>query len=228
MTTKEGLFSKLEDFLKTRKTSDGGYADVADDEMSQLVDIVRDVLELKYERDPDGDMPVEFQLVDRTRYQAPLFMPVRRTDKPYKNESEMDLRLQAIDRYGSIASWAVQMQAHQVRGVQIDLNDATERHSPLKFNGVTYRVPAPKGLTNEQVKEVARQVLDQAIADGDMCPKDYLERQKWAGQLASEIEKRLSIRVMGSASVHSGKTVMYFEVPCLQVTIKLVDTHAPV
>ncbi len=73
---KKSLFSKMEKFLAERRHSSGGYAEVRIKDMTDLDKIIHELIELKFERDPDGDLPVEFKLVDRTRFEPMHFAVV--------------------------------------------------------------------------------------------------------------------------------------------------------
>lgn len=70
---KNSLVIKLERFLRERRRSSGGYAEVRPKDMDGLYKIFRELIELKFEKDPDGDLPVEFKLVDRTRFEPMHF-----------------------------------------------------------------------------------------------------------------------------------------------------------
>lgn len=63
----------ITDWAIDQKVSKGGYAPVELQEIHDLNYIILKLLELKYERDPDGDLPVDFELVDRTRHYNPFF-----------------------------------------------------------------------------------------------------------------------------------------------------------
>jgi len=56
------LFSKIEDFLAVyRKSSSGlgGFAEITEEDVDQLYDIIGDLIKLKCEADPDGNYPIE-------------------------------------------------------------------------------------------------------------------------------------------------------------------------
>jgi hypothetical protein len=52
-------------FLDEPRESEGGYALVTDDDMTLLSEIVQELIVRKCERDPDGDLPIEFALINR-------------------------------------------------------------------------------------------------------------------------------------------------------------------
>lgn len=85
MMIPQELTAKLEAFLATRSRGDGGWAPVSERDLEDLYGIMNLVLETKYEQDVDGDLPVQYQLVDRTRCEPMHFMPV-----PYSHNAETE------------------------------------------------------------------------------------------------------------------------------------------
>jgi hypothetical protein len=77
------LIKLIQCFLSDRRHSTGGYAEVKPEDMGILSRIMLRLIERKFEVDPDGDLPVEFQLIDRTRYEPMHFEPV-----PYMHKSK--------------------------------------------------------------------------------------------------------------------------------------------
>lgn len=80
------LLIALEAFLcpQEKRKSTGGYAPVEDGDMNDLAQILRMLIERKWETDPDGDRPVDWELIDRTKYEP---MPYRR-QIPYRHHDE--------------------------------------------------------------------------------------------------------------------------------------------
>lgn len=70
--TKEELLSKIDVYLSERKKSNSGWAPVELEEMRLLNDIIHNLITLKYEEDVDGDLPVEWHAVDRTKCYNPF------------------------------------------------------------------------------------------------------------------------------------------------------------
>lgn len=70
------LQEKIDAFLTTKRKTSGGYAPVTGKDLDQLLGIIQYLFEAKWERDPDGDLPLEFKLIDRTRFEPMHFMPV--------------------------------------------------------------------------------------------------------------------------------------------------------
>lgn len=71
------LEQKIDKFLSEKRLSHGGYSEVTKDDMVQLRNIIDDLLEIKWQRDPDGDLPVEFTVMDKTTYRIPDYWPIR-------------------------------------------------------------------------------------------------------------------------------------------------------
>jgi hypothetical protein len=74
------LNNLLDAFLADRSKSRGGYAPVDQHDGQKLADIFRLILELKYDRDPDGALPIELDIVDRTRFQRMHFFKLQNID----------------------------------------------------------------------------------------------------------------------------------------------------
>jgi hypothetical protein len=72
------LLKKLTAFLAERRKSDGGWAVPTKQDMQQLDSLLYQIIEEKFQRDSDGDLPVRFVLTDLTRYEYFHFRPVLR------------------------------------------------------------------------------------------------------------------------------------------------------
>lgn len=62
---REHLSNLLNNFFTKRGESDGGWAEVLPDDIDKLYEIIDTILRLKYETDSDGDLPIEYMLVNR-------------------------------------------------------------------------------------------------------------------------------------------------------------------
>lgn len=73
MTTYEELTQKINDFVSPDKRSEsspgGGWAPVQNNDIAELRAIVLLLLEMRYERDADGDLPINVHFLDRTKYE---------------------------------------------------------------------------------------------------------------------------------------------------------------
>ena len=64
------LLARISRFLKVRKVSDsGGWAPVETSEVTEMHQIFSAIAELKYQASGDGDIPVEIDVLDRTRFE---------------------------------------------------------------------------------------------------------------------------------------------------------------
>lgn len=76
------LLANIRNFLKDRRPSvNAGYAIPTDEDIQQLYTIVQQLIELKFEEDPDRDLPIEFHLVNRTEGRNPYMRTV-----PYESK----------------------------------------------------------------------------------------------------------------------------------------------
>lgn len=78
----------IEEFLKIKSCSDGGYAPVGLNDIVLLRNILKSILDLKYERDADGDLPVGFILIDKTKERFPPFEAIKHDASSLKKLSD--------------------------------------------------------------------------------------------------------------------------------------------
>jgi hypothetical protein len=65
---KDEFICLLNKFIADRiESEDGGYASVSREDLSMLSDLVYRIIELKWGRDCDSDLPVGYQLIDRSK-----------------------------------------------------------------------------------------------------------------------------------------------------------------
>lgn len=87
------VLNKLVDkFLAERRVSDGGWAPVTERDLEQLCAIIDRIIRAKWGKDSDGDLPVEWWLIDRTRFQRMHYAPV-----PYGDEAKDELALERLN-----------------------------------------------------------------------------------------------------------------------------------
>lgn len=71
------LANEIDKFLEKRVESDGrGWAPVSKEDFRTLADIIGKLIEAKWGRDADGDLPVEFDLVNRTTHNRLHYRPM--------------------------------------------------------------------------------------------------------------------------------------------------------
>lgn len=81
MTIPKRLEAKLEKFLARKAESNGGWADLNQQDMQLLNDFLWALREAKCEKDADGDIPLEFTLVNRRETESFHYSPTRYTHK---------------------------------------------------------------------------------------------------------------------------------------------------
>lgn len=64
------LSGLIDRFLEDHRESDGGYAKITTEDIHLLYEIVRELIELKCDEDPDGDLPIEFEIVNRRTHES--------------------------------------------------------------------------------------------------------------------------------------------------------------
>lgn len=89
------LQQAIESFLADRRKSEGGFAPVEKGDMKKLYRVLDLLIDAKWQKDPDGDLPVNYKLIDRTRYEPMHFFTV-----PYEHKAKTDEeREDILDRH---------------------------------------------------------------------------------------------------------------------------------
>lgn len=71
------LVERIEKFLAERRESEGGgWAQITPKDMLQLSGVIEALIEAKCEKDADGDMPIEFTLVNRREGKSSSYRPL--------------------------------------------------------------------------------------------------------------------------------------------------------
>jgi predicted RNA-binding Zn-ribbon protein involved in translation (DUF1610 family) len=86
------LSGLIDKFLAEKRVSDGGLAPVTEEDIVQLHVILNRIIRMKWGADPDGDWPINWQLIDRTRFEPMHYRPV-----PYEHEAEGVARLERLN-----------------------------------------------------------------------------------------------------------------------------------
>ena len=109
---KKSLKTMLSEFLKPRsKSKNGGWAEVAEGDIEKLYKIVRKILEMKYERDCDNSLPIEFSFVDRTKCERSHYFFI-----PYEHKAKSnDERMEILSRLSCNAKMAVEALERHIR-----------------------------------------------------------------------------------------------------------------
>ncbi len=228
MSKKATLLKRIEAFLsEPRKAKPGDWPDVTDADMEQLRDIVGRLIDLKFERDVDGDAPVEAVLVDRTRFERPMHIPVRYTHRAVDGRSELELHLAAAESHGLMARFHAERNETELRAAQMLLREASSEHRPLQLGGVRYVAKLPEGVTLESVRLAAYGALMAAWKKA-IAPEDFNQRQTWARAVAEDASKRSGVKVLARTCMHCSEGVrMYVDVPAFDTSIKLVTGVEP-
>jgi hypothetical protein len=82
---REHLHARMSSWLNNVRMSTGGWAEITEDDVDELWYLVDGLIHLKCDSDPDGDVPIDFLLVDRTKNERMCFRPV-----PYGNDEDTE------------------------------------------------------------------------------------------------------------------------------------------
>lgn len=97
------LMKQIQEFLAERRLEDGGWAEVKQEDIEQLSEIIWELINLKFEKDVDGDLPVNFRLANRNieRFLYPVKVPYQSDENnPFGHNGKLDLLTRAITTYG--------------------------------------------------------------------------------------------------------------------------------
>lgn len=101
---KKSLNKMLSEFLKHRSKSNGdGWAEVAEGDVEELYSIIIRILEMKYQRDSDNSLPVEVDLVDRTKFERSHYLNIPYEHLAKSDEERMEI-LSLLNANARIAS----------------------------------------------------------------------------------------------------------------------------
>jgi len=70
----------IQKFLRNRRESNGGWAKITEQDVMDLRDIINLLIDLKCEKDPDGDLPIEYILINRRKEYLPHFYCIQYDD----------------------------------------------------------------------------------------------------------------------------------------------------
>ena len=92
---KEKAHDLIDKFCEIPSLSEGGWAKVDEKDILHLGEIIHTIIRAKYDSDQDGDYPINYNLIDRTKYEPHYYREV-----PYshevKNEEENRFRLECL------------------------------------------------------------------------------------------------------------------------------------
>jgi len=92
MTPQNSPAELLKEFLSEhRESKDSGFAPVTEQDMQQLYELMHAIVTAKWSPDCDGDRPINFDIIDRTRFE-----PMHWAKTPYRHHAEcMENRMAA-------------------------------------------------------------------------------------------------------------------------------------
>lgn len=108
MDIKSQLYNKIDEFLAEHRESVGGWVFVAPKDLEQLDEIINWLLAAKYDLDHDGDLPVEFKLIDRTRFERMYYKPVPYNDGVPPHSEKDDQLIDTLSFNVVMATHAIQ------------------------------------------------------------------------------------------------------------------------
>jgi hypothetical protein len=97
----------------------GGWPKFEPVELTRLYDFFRKVIDAKYPRDGDRATPVEFTILDRTRFEPMHYMPVAYDHKPDANHADiLETRLANLRIAIGAVDTALRLDRHYKRVIE--------------------------------------------------------------------------------------------------------------
>jgi hypothetical protein len=195
MALPKKLQAKIEKFLADKKKSSGGWAPVDDGEIEELENIVYALIEAKYEKDPDGDLPVSAHLTDRTRFKLPVILPIPHTHSAEGDVADMH---EAISRHMTMAASHSESAKTLMQLLSGELKMMAKTERPVRLEGKVYRpVPTPNEGVQLTQEWFTTQALKRftAIERKNPCPTDWQQRDAWGRKIVEELGKQWGVFV---------------------------------
>lgn len=197
MALPKKLQAKIEKFLAGKKKSAGGWAPVDEGEIEELENIVYALIEAKYEKDPDGDLPVSAHLTDRTRFKLPVILPIPHTSRNGPDE-DVTVMHEAISRHMTMAASHSESAKTLMQLLSGELKMMAKTERPVRMEGKVYRpVPTPNEGVQLTPEWFTAQALKRftAIERKNPCPTDWQQRDAWGRKIVEELGKQWGVFV---------------------------------
>lgn len=195
MALPASLNQKIEDFLATRSKSDGGFAPVGEKDIELLGGILHGLIKAKYQKDPDGDLPVSFQLVDRTRYQGSYFSPVPHLPHGHDECVDMEALLRVLRISNGNLATAQDQVNRAMRAIEFGAVENMNKGMPVSFGERSYEVALP----GDDRSVAVNAAKDHTVAYLNEYPPvgmdDFSTRQAWETAANEAISERLGAAV---------------------------------
>jgi len=124
----EAVPQNIKDFLKERRESDGGgWAPVTEEDMDLLHAVIYSLIEAKWGADADGDRPMQYQLIDRTKYWPSHYFPIPYGHKTGKREEEFDNAMTNLSMaMEAVRTTEVMVERYMDRDAKIPVKEADD------------------------------------------------------------------------------------------------------
>lgn len=174
------LENLIEKFLSKRKKSDGGWADVTDDELDEFMEIVELLALRKWEPDYQGSLPIKFEVINRHTHYWPMPVWGINHDENQDDLHKMSLMVRLITEH-------MQRMAQNKLSFRRDMNryyDLLEKDQIIEKGDEFYDkdydewVPVVAFIGNKYTGDVPVRRLKTTIV------VDYSHRQREGGILA--------------------------------------------
>lgn len=80
-------------FLENHRecSAGGGWAQITDEDITRLYEIIGELIALKCDKDADGDLPIEFEVINRRTHERSHYTAVPYREGRDKNDNEIEV-----------------------------------------------------------------------------------------------------------------------------------------
>ena len=187
------LNARIESFLGKKSKSQGGFAPVGEKDLEELSEILRGLIKAKYEEDPDGDLPVSYELIDRTRFENTHWCRIPHA----KDDAENDLMHLCTSLRAATANLSIaQGQVDRVqRTLEYGVRERMQEGGVVRFGERTYEGRNPK-TDHTALAQEARAILEVFVAaNPPEVRSDYKIQEAWEQKAKRALEPKLGMKV---------------------------------
>lgn len=209
MTIPDNLAKKIESFIAIRSKSEGGYSPVSNKDIQDLSSILQSLIEAKYEEDPDGDLPISYQLIDRTKYQTSPYSPMPHTHRLGGDLNALRSALRSAQTNVNIARDNLDQ---VMRAIEYGVFEPMEKGLAVTVGKNTYE--RHNSLVDyKPLAEAAKASLEEYLTSHSLVNlSNYDEKIKWQNDASKFISEKLNSPVEITANRYSksaGKVAVY-------------------
>ena len=185
------LLSRIDTFLSEDFVeSDGGWAKVESPHISDLYDIIGEIIDLKVERDPDGDRTVELMLCNRRTHKLHSIFETNRPS--FEEKLSSDETIEWLNKAQQEASYAMSVANRLSENIKFELQFAVQRVAKAREYKKTLRECEAKAAVLS-LEEISNLLI--AIQDSNNISSTYSDFESARAIVAGRFPKELEAAI---------------------------------